>query len=304
MSYKAKEKHKRLRVAKPAGLDREYFEFMQRAGTPTFFDKDLDDMLTFLVSLKGVCPKAVSKWSDYGVSIIAPEYFTPSAEGEEGFFFFAPETYFADIQDAISIRIDYKAFPDFIIDVASLTPKALSAFKSFVTAIPFPKSKASVMDEGKRHSKRFVFDLYPAVAALWIDEFAQKYISRDTIDLINGALEYMDKREWQMSIILSAFSVETTLVDIYEEIMRKEAPPAPIGFLIKEINETRKFPSEALVNLKIVNRLRKAAVHRGMATFTQKDAIFALMSAIQFVLWFYFNGKHFCSVETANKLSQ
>lgn len=304
LSVKAKENRRRLRVRKPMELDREYFEFMRSTGTPDFFDKDLDDMLNFLVSLKSICPKEVAKWSDYGVSVIAPEYFTPSAEAEDGSFFFAPQTYFADIQDAISVRIDYKAFPDVIIDATSLTPRALSAFKSFVTAIPFPKSKASFTDEEKRHSKRFVFDLYPAVAALWIDEFAHRYTSRDTIDLLDGVLEYMDKREWQMSIILSSFSIETILVEIYEEIVRKEAPPAPIGFLIKEINAIKKFPSEALKNLKMVNEMRKAAVHRGMTTFTQEDAILTLMGTMQFVLWYCFNSKDFCNIEASNKPSQ
>jgi len=295
LSKKAKEKHRRFRVEK-LEEDREYFEFLRHVGTPEFLDKAMDDMLNFLVSLEGICPKEISKWAEYGNSIIAPEYFAPSEE-EEGFFFFAPQTYFADIQDAISIRIDNKAFPDFILNVATLTPKALSEFRAFVDKIPFSGSKVDFIDEGKRHSKRFVLDLYPAVAGLWIYEFAQRDVSREIIDLLGASIEYMDKREWQMSIILSAFSVETLLVDIYEEILQQEAPPAPIGFLVKEINDAKKFPPEAMKTLKVVNAMRKTAVHRGMTSFTQKEATRALMGAVQFSLWYCFNGRDFCGIK-------
>jgi hypothetical protein len=296
LSKKAKEKHRRLKIMKPL-YDTGYFEISTQIGSPDFLDKTLDDMLNFLIDLGKVCPKPISRWAEYGDSIIAPEYFTPSEEEEEGYFFFAPQTFFADIQDAISVTIDPRAFPDFIADIASLTPKALSEFKTFVNAIPFSKSKADFISEGKRHSKRFVFDLYPAVAGLWISEFAQRDMNREHVDLLVAALEYMDKREWRMSVILSAFSVESMLIDIYEEILRKEAPPAPIGFLIDKINEVRKFPLEATKPLKIVNRMRKVAVHRGLASFAKREAIETLVGAVQFGLWYCFNGIDFCDIQ-------
>jgi hypothetical protein len=132
---------------------------------------------------------------------------------------------------------------------------------------------------------------------LWVDELAVRSISRDITEFLGGALDYLDKREWQMSIILSAISVEVLLADIYEEIMHKEAPPAPIGFLIDEIDKKRKFPPEAMRPLKVVNRMRKAAVHRGITSFTKKDAILGLMNATRFVLWCSFQGKGFCNIQ-------
>jgi hypothetical protein len=294
---KAKERHKRFSVEKPE-FNRDYYEFMRSAGVPEFVDKILDDMLNFLLGLKDVCPEEIKKWSDYGNVVVVPEYYQAKMGGEEGFFFFAPQTYFEDIQDALSIRVDYKAIPDFVAEVTSLTPKALSVFKSFVMAIPCA-GKVTYRDEGKRHSKRFVFDLYPAVAALWIDCFAHKYISRDLIEFLSEAIDYIDKREWRMSILLSAFSVETLLSDIYEEILHKEAPEAPIGFLIQKIDETRKFPPEAMKLLKTLNRIRKSAVHRGLMSFTQKEAILALMSALQFILWYSFEGRTFCNMSAS-----
>jgi hypothetical protein len=298
LAEKAKENHRRLKVKKPT-YDNEYFEFAQELGLSGSIEKDLDDMLSFLIGLKDITAEPIKKWGESGVSVIAPEYFTPSTEGDEGYFFFAPQTYFAEIQDAISIRMDFKAFPDLIINASSLTPQALSEFKAFVRAIPFPKSKPVFLNECKHFSNRFVLDLYPAVAGMWVDEIAHKYVSRDIIDLLNGAVEYMDKREWQMSIILSAFSVETMLVDIYEELLHKDAPPAPIGYLVQEIEKTKKFPSTAIKKLKIVNRMRITAVHRGMTTFNMRDSIVALMGAIQFIFWCCFEGVDFCNLSEA-----
>lgn len=294
LSEKAKQRHKKFKVKKLES-DLEYFRFIRETGGEEFPEKVLDDMLNFLIKLDDLCPKEVVKWSDYGNLVIYPEYFVPS-EREEGYFFFPPQAYFADIKDAISIRIDNKAIPDIVAEVASLTPKSMSIFKSFISAIPCIKSNTIYTDEGKRHSRRFVFDLYPSVAALWVDELAHKSMSRDIIEFLGGALDYLDKREWQMSIILSAISVEVLLADVYEEILRKGAPPAPIGFLIDEINKKRKFPPEAMRPLKIVNRMRKAAVHRGITSFTKKDAILGLMNATRFALWYSFESKNFCNV--------
>ena len=125
---------------------------------------------------------------------------------------------------------------------------------------------------------------------------AHRNVSRDIIDLLNAAIEYMDKREWRMSIILSALSVETILGDIYEELTRKNAPAAPIGYLIQEINKIKKFPPSANKKLKNVNRMRRIAVHRGTTIFNEKDAITTLMGAIQFLIWCCFEGKAFCNL--------
>lgn len=296
LSEKGKERHKKLKVAKPEE-DLDYFRFM-RDEIEEYPERILDDMLNFLTKLDDICPEEVVKWSNYGNLVIYPDYFAPSEEKEEGYFFFPPQAYFVDIEDAISIRIDKKANPNIVAEVSSLTPKSLFIFRSFLSSIPCIKTRFTYVDEGKRHSRRFVFDLYPSVAALWVDELAAKNVSRDITDFLGGAIDYLDKREWQMSIILSAISVEVLLADIYEEILHKEAPPAPIGFLIKEIDKKRKFPPEAMRPLKVVNRMRKAAVHRGITSFTKKDAILGLMDATKFVLWCSFQGKSFCNIET------
>ncbi len=296
LSSEAKKRHRRFKIEKPTS-DREYFKFMREAGVPLFLDKDLDDMLNLLVKFKDICPKEVSKWADYGNVVMYAEYFILYEEKEEGFFFFPPQIYFSDIQDAMSISIDDKAEPDFVAEIASLTPKALSEFRSFITAIPCFESKVIYKEEGKRHSQRFVYNLYPAVAALWVDELAHKNMSRDIIDSLSGALDYIDKREWRMAIISSAISVETILADVYEEIVHGEAPSAPIGFLIQEINNKRKFPPEAMEPLKAMNKLRKAAVHRGTVSLTKREAILGLISAMKFALWCSFSSKNFCNIK-------
>jgi len=296
VSKEAKKRRKRLSVEKPEA-DREYFEFMNKSGYPDFLDRVLDDLLSFLVKLGDVCPKEVRKWADYGNVVIAPLY--DSQEGsekrKEGSFFFPPQVYIENIRDAMSINVDDKAAPDFVAEIASLTPKALSAFASFITAVPCFKSKIIYKEEGRQHSQRSVYNLYPAVAGLWVDTLAHRSISRDIIDSLSEALNYMDKREWRMVIILSALSTEGILSDIYEDVVREEAPQAPIGLLIQEINVKRKFPPDAQRNLNALKELRDSAVHhRGMVSLTRREALVSLISAMRFALWWSFNNKSFC----------
>jgi hypothetical protein len=139
------------------------------------------------------------------------------------------------------------------------------------------------------------------VAALWVDVLACQFINRETIDTLSGALDYIDKKEWRMSIILSAISAETILAEIYEEIFHKDAPPAPIGVLIKEINDRKNFPSDAMKMLRNINRLRKTAVHRGTVSLAKREAIIALMNSTKFAIWFSFNSDDFCSIQGGNK---
>jgi len=299
LSKEAKKSKKRLKVEKPEA-DREYFEFMSKAGYPDFLDRVLDDLLSFLVKLGDVCPKEVSKWADYGNVVVAPFYNSQedSEKRKEGSFFFPPQVYFEDIKDAMSINVDDKAGPDFVSEIASLTPKALSEFASFTTAIPCFKSKVIYREDGKQHSQRAVYNLYPAVAGLWVDTLAHRSISREIIDSLSEALNYMDKREWRMVIILSAMSAEGILSDIYEDVAHEEAPEAPIGSLIQDINAKRKFPPDAQKNLSTLTQIRNSAVHhRGMVSLTRKEALVSLISATRFALWWSFNNRSFCETK-------
>lgn len=295
-SKEAKRRRKRLKVERPTA-DREYFRFMSKSGYPDFLDRVLDDLLSFLVRFEDVYPKEVITWAKYGNVVTSPLYNSEenAEQRKEGFFFFPPEVYFEDIKDAMSIKVDDKSAPDFVAEIASLTPKALSKFASFVSSIPRFKSKFIFKEEGKQHSQRSVYNLYPAVAGLWIDTLAHRSISRDMIDSLSEALDYMDKREWRMVIILCAMSAEGILSDIWEGVAHEEAPQAPIGFLIQEINKKRKFPPDAQKNLNRLNEVRNNAVHhRGMVTLTRREALVGLVSATKFALWWSFNNKSFC----------
>jgi hypothetical protein len=299
MLEELKKRRKSLRVKKPTP-DREYFEFMAKAGYPGSLEKVLDDLLSILVKLQDVCPKEVSKWAEYGTYVTAPQYYIneESEQARKGWFFFAPETYFEDIKDAMSVNVDEKSAPDFAAEIASLTPKALSEFASFVSAIPRFKNKIIIKEEGKQHSQRAVYNLYPAVAGLWIDTLAHRSISRDIIDSLGEALNYLDKKEWRMVIIMSAISAESILSDVWEDVAREEAPEQPIGFLIQEINKKRRFPPEAQRSLNVLNEIRNSAVHhRGIVNLTRKEALISLISATRFALWWSFSNKSYCGTE-------
>lgn len=294
LSDKAKQKRKRFKVKKME--DGAYLKFMVDAGFPFSIDKDIDDMLNFLIKLKDEVPKEVLDWADYGELVSYPKYFVPNQEEEEGFFFLPLRAYFEDIKDAISIRIDEKAVPNLVLDVATFDSKATEKFKCFLSMIPCLHDKMVYRELGWRHSKRFILDLYPSVAAMWIDELAQKDIQREIIDFLEGALDYLDRREWQMSIILSAIAVEILLADIFEELFREESPAAPIGRLIEDIDKKHNFPADIKKALEALNEMRIMAVHRGITSFKEKDAITALMNTIKFVLWYRYENKSFCNI--------
>jgi len=298
-SETAKKKKKRFRVKKPEA-DREHFKFMSNSGYPYFLDRVLDALLSTLLKLGDACPKKVGEWADYGNVVINPLYYSEEDPElrKDHVFFFAPQSYFEDIKDAISIRVDDKAGPDFVAEIASLTPKALSEFESFVTAIPCFKSKIILREEGRQHSQRSVYNLYPAVEGLWIDTLAHRSTSRDIIDYLGEALNYMDKKEWRMVIILCALSAEGILADIFEDVAHEESPQAPLGSLIQEINKKRIFPPEAQNSLDTLNNLRNSAVHhKGMTTLTGKEALLSLISATRFALWWSFHSRDYCNTK-------
>jgi hypothetical protein len=298
LDSKAKEKHRKLQVEKPRN-DRGYFRFMRDAGYASFTDEELDDLLNFLVKLKDICPSEVKNWAGYGNVVIYPEYFQKKElPSREGVFFFPPQIYNENSNDALSISSDNLAQPDFVADLASLKPEAIVKFKSFIFSVPSFQSNVYFKEKGKKHSQRYVQNLYPAVAALWVDVMACQFINRETIDMLGGVLDYIDKKEWRMSIILSAIATETILAEIYEEIFHKDAPPAPIGTLIKEINDRKNFPADAMKMLRTINGLRKASVHRSTISLSRRDAIVALMNSTKFAIWFSSNGESFCGFKT------
>jgi hypothetical protein len=291
----AKKKKKRFRVEKPEA-DREYFKFMSTSGYPYFLDRVLDALLSSLIELGDICPKEVRDWADYGSIVINPLYYSEEDPElrKEDVFFFAPQSYFEDIKDAIGITIDDKAGPDFVAEVSSLTPKALSKFENFVRAIPCLESKIVLRDEGRQHSQRSVYNLYPAVEGLWIDTIAHKSISRDTIDYLSEAVSYIDKKEWRMVIILCALSTEGILADIFEDVTLEESPEEPLGALMQDIGKKRKLPPNVLKSLNTLNDIRNNALHhKGLASLTRKEALLSLINATKFALWWSFNCKDF-----------
>jgi len=265
----SKKKRKRFKIEDPfIGVeDLFYLDF------PFNLSESMDHMLNFLYGREDLCPEQVFEWADYGTVVMQPEY---DLEEEEEYYFFPPKIYFMDISDAMSIEVNARAYPDFVMDVVTLTPKALSIFKSFLNSIPTFENKIKMTNESKRHSGKYVYQLYPAVAALWVDCFSHYQLSEDIIDLLKASLDYFYQREWRTSIVLSAISVEAVLAEIYEEVFHQEAPPIPLGELKLKIIDKKDLPKEATRPLKTLNDMRRAAVHRGYTALTVKEATHAL----------------------------
>lgn len=242
----SKKKRKRFRIEDPfIGIeDLFYLDFSFN------LSESMDHMLNFLYRCGDICPEQVFRWAEYGTVVMQPEY---DLEEEEEYYFFPPKIYFMDISDAMSIEINAKAYPDFVMDVVTLTPKALFIFKSFLSSIPTFGNEIKMTEECKRHSASYVYQLYPAVAALWVDCFSHYQLSEDIIDLLKASLDYFYQREWRTSIVLSAISVEAVLAEIYEEAFHHEAPPIPLGELKTKIIQKKgitKRSNGAIKNVK------------------------------------------------------
>jgi len=292
----AKKKRKRLGITVP-DKDREFYRFASKSGDPCFMDQTLDSLLNFLVKHDPLCPKEIKEWAGYGVVVAAPEYYSenePELNKEDDYFFFTQQLYFEDELDALSIAIDSKAGPDLVAEIASLNEGTLQKFNDFVSSVPGFKGQMLFKKEGLQHTQTAVCNLYPAVLGLWVDTLAHKDVKRDVIDYLSNALLYFDKREWRMVIILCALSAESILIDVYETLAKEEAPQAPLGTLLEEINAIRKLPPDIDKCLNTLKSIRNSALHhKGLAVLTRKDALLGLINTAKFSLWWSFNCKDY-----------
>ena len=100
----------------------------------------------------------------------------------------------------------------------------------------------------------------------------------------------MGKKEWSISIILSAIAVESLLAEIYEEYFHEVAPSDPLGALRDKIERKKKFPVKTYNDIKLVNESRISAVHRSSMKVGEIEARNALIGATRFTQWAYNEG--------------
>jgi len=202
-------------------------------------------------------------------------------------FSFPPKEYFPDIKDGISLNLDFEAYPDLAIGVVSLSREPITKLTSFLSATPKFKEKITFSKINHKYAARYVLDLYPAIAALWIDEMSTGVFPRDIIGMLSDSLEYFYRRDWRTSIVLSSISAEMILAEMYEEAFQRPAPVEPLGTLLDKLMKKGELAEEMKASCRRVTQMRKSAVHRGLAPPTIREASLALYGAIQLAFCHY-----------------
>jgi hypothetical protein len=125
---------------------------------------------------------------------------------------------------------------------------------------------------------------------VWACEIADNPIPGDILQYFSGAVSYYGKREWRISIVLSAIAIETILAELYEEIEHKQAPPDTLGSLFSKLSKKMKFPDNVKADLEEVNNNRILSVHRSSMQIGDREARASLVGATRFADWIYFSG--------------
>jgi hypothetical protein len=192
-------------------------------------------------------------------------------------------------KDAMSIRPSF-LFPNFVIDVFSVKQSGSQIFEKFIKSIPIIGEKTNIIKKGKKFSSRYCYEPYPAAVMLWTCGVVGKIVPEDILNFFDGSVRYWERKEWRISIILSAIAVESLLAEIYEEYFHEIAPPDPLGSLRDKIEKKQKFPSKTRNDIDLVNQSRIAAVHRSSMQVGEREARNALTGAIRFTHWAFSEG--------------
>ena len=203
--------------------------------------------------------------------------------------FLEPNINMLKTMDAMSISPSFH-FPNLIIDVFSVKQSGSQIFEKFIKSIPIIGEKANIVKKGKKYSSRYCYKPYPAAVMLWTCGIVGKFVPEDILNFFDGSVRYWERKEWRISIILSAIAVESLLAEIYGELFHEIAPPDPLGALRDKIEKKQKFPPKTRNDIDLVNQSRIAAVHRSSMQVGERETRNALMGAIRFTHWAFSEG--------------
>ncbi len=191
--------------------------------------------------------------------------------------------------DAMSINPSFHS-QKLIIDLFSVKQSGSQVFEKFIKSIPIIGEKVNIAKRGKKYSSRYCYEPYPAAVMLWTCGIVDEIVPEDILNYFDGSVRYWERKEWRISIILSAIAVESLLAEIYEEYFREIAPPDPLGALRDRIEKKQKFPPNARNDVDLVNQSRIAAVHRSSMQVGERETRNALIGATRFTHWAFSEG--------------
>jgi len=177
-----------------------------------------------------------------------------------------------------------------VMDVTSLKSEGLKRYKSFFLSIPWVGQDIKTITEGKKYSSNYSLRTYPGAAFLWCTVRKPTMLPDNILKFLEGALGYFGRQEWRTSIVLSAIVAESLLAEIYEEQFHKPAPDKPLGDLYYAVKEKAQFPDNIDKAITTTNQMRILAVHRSSLEASEREALQAIIGAVQLSLWHYSKG--------------
>jgi len=226
--------------------------------------------------LSGSCPKPIVDWNQ---KLPARSPFGFWTESD-----LRASVVDADVGDVLLTALT-SSERELVIDAFSLNGKLIGEYEQFIKSIPGLGSDFSIVSKKTRHSAAYSLLVYPHATSLWLRTDAPRYIPDTLLKFVSGALNYIWRREWRTSVVLSAITVEFILAEIYEEEHTRPAPESPLGDLYREVKQKHRFPESIAKSIEETNDIRIRAVHRSTLEASEREAINALKGAVQLTLY-------------------
>jgi hypothetical protein len=237
-------------------------------------------ILTYMIAmssgqLRGSCPKPIVDWNQK-LSARSPGFWTESD--------LRVNVVDADLGDVLSTTLT-SSERELAIDAFCLNGKLLDEYEQFIKSIPGIGSDFSIVSKKARHSAAYSLSVYPLATSLWLRTDAPRHAPDALLKFVSGALNYIWRREWRTSVVLSAITVEFILAEIFEEEHRRPAPESPLGDLYDKVKQKHRFPDDVAKAIEETNDVRIRAVHRSTLEASEREAINALKGAVQLTLY-------------------
>jgi hypothetical protein len=197
-----------------------------------------------------------------------------------------PRLVFLDSLDVLSgYALELRG--DIVLDAVSLKENALDQFEDLVESLPAFDKRIKRLARSKKYGSNYAYRAYALAAHLWLSSEESALVPEGAVAFLEPSLAYYDSAQWRTSIVLSAISVEYILSEIFEEIFKSPAPEIPLGGLYEQVKKKMNFPSDEDLAIRRTNEIRIKAVHRSSWFASERDALDALMGAMQLTIWYY-----------------
>jgi len=155
-----------------------------------------------------------------------------------------------------------------IIESSTIKNEVKDIFMNMLLELPHIRDNIEIITE-----KQSMLVNYPFILDEWL-RIIEGQIKNDVILLIKDSLRYYYDKEWRISIILSAISMEMILAGIYEKFYDRQVPERrTLGWILTKVKERNIIQDEIIEYIKITNNIRIKSVHRTSHILNEEDAI-------------------------------